>query len=156
MNLIQKIRSLTDSIKANANALQTQHDWELVASLLQRSPVNQTAVKAAVKAQDAAALDDIVSHLENPAPKPPPAPAAPTRDFSHDDKAAALRAFKKRLKLQRLSDESRLGGRYTSGGRASNIDAITPPLDFPPDIWPALVADGRLVDTGQGFYALPS
>lgn len=154
MNLVQKIRQLTDDIIKNANALQTQKDWELVASLLARTPVDQTALKAAVKAQDAAALDAIVAQLENPAPKPAP-PTAPIPDFSHDDKTAALRAFKKRLKLQRLSDESRLGGRYTSGGRASNIDAITPPLDFPPEIWQALVADKRLVDTGQGFYALP-
>lgn len=155
MNLIQKIRQLTDSIITNANALQTQRDWELVASLLARTPTDQSAVKATVKAQDPAALDAIVAQLENPAP-PPASPSTPIPDFSHDDKAAALRAFKKRLKLQRLSDESRLGGRYTSGGRTSKIDAITPPTDFPPEIWQALVAEGRLTDTGQGFYALPS
>ena len=157
MNLVQKIRQLTDDITKNANALQTQKDWELVASLLARTPADQSSVRAAVKAQDPAALDAVVRALEAP-PKPasPPPSTAPLPDFSHDDKAAALRAFKKRLKLQRLSDESRLGGRYTSGGRSSNIDAITPPTDFPPEIWQALAAEGRLTDTGQGFYALPS
>ncbi|MAY75388.1 MAG: hypothetical protein CMJ31_11855 [Phycisphaerae bacterium] len=64
-----------------------------------------------------------------------------------------MRAFKKRLKLARLNDESKLGGRYTSGGKKSKIDAIEPPTEFGPEVWRALAAEGRLRHTGQGFYA---
>lgn len=154
MNLVQKIRQLADAIGSGQNPLQTQKDWEMVGRLLSRTPAEPRAVAEALASRDAGALDAIVRRLENPQAAPPPT-APPVADFPPDDKAAALRAFKKRLRIMRLSDESKLGGRYTSGGRASKIDAIPPPEDFPPDIWKALAAEGRLVDTGQGFFALP-
>jgi hypothetical protein len=66
----------------------------------------------------------------------------------------AMRAFRKKLKLSKLDDESKLGGRYTSGGRKSAIVAIQPPYGYAPEVWAALVADGRLRDTGRGFYEL--
>ncbi len=64
-----------------------------------------------------------------------------------------MRAYTKRLKLARLADESRLGNRYTTGGRKSAIDAIIPPEEFPPEVWKALALAGKLRDTGGGFYA---
>ncbi|MBC6953582.1 MAG: hypothetical protein DYG93_08295 [Leptolyngbya sp. PLA2] len=66
---------------------------------------------------------------------------------------SAMRAYTKRLKLARLADESRLGNRYTTGGRKSAIDAIIPPEEFPPEVWKALARSGKLRDTGGGFYA---
>ena len=66
----------------------------------------------------------------------------------------AMKAFRKRLKLQRLDDESRLGGRYVSSGRESKIDAIQPPNQYPPEVWRELASQGKLVDTGGGFYRL--
>jgi hypothetical protein len=75
--------------------------------------------------------------------------------FSEADLAAALKAFEKRLSLGRLADESRLGGRYTSGGRKSSIDGIQPPEGFPSGIWKALVRSGKLSDLGEGFFSLP-
>jgi len=157
MNALQKLRQLADSIAANADPLQTQKDWELVERLLARTGADPAAIDDAVKTRDPAKLDAIVRSLEHPAPaaEPSASPAADPGRFSHDDKAAALRAFKKRLRVMRLSDESKLGSPYTSGGKRSNIDAIEPPSGFDPEIWRALVAEGRLVDTGQGFYALP-
>jgi len=153
MNLAQKLRELANAIAGGEDPRQAQKDWELAGRLLTRTPADQAAVRAAVESQDAAALDAIVAGLESPeaeAPRP-----APTESFSKEDKDAALRAFKQRLRILRRSDESRLGGRYTSAGRRSNIDAIEPPDAFPRGIWKALAAEGRLVDTGQGFYGLP-
>jgi hypothetical protein len=66
----------------------------------------------------------------------------------------ALKAFRKRLKLTRLDDESRLGNRYVTGGRHSAIMAILPPREYPPAVWAALVAQGKLRDAGNGFYEL--
>lgn len=66
----------------------------------------------------------------------------------------ALKAFKKRLKLTRLDDESRLGhGAMTTGGR-SGIVAITPPGQYPPEVWEALVAQGKLRKAGYGMFEL--
>ena len=67
----------------------------------------------------------------------------------------AMRAFRKKLKSTRLDDESRLGSKYTTYGKASGITAIQPPRDYPPAVWAALVEDGRLLRAGQGLYELP-
>ena len=67
----------------------------------------------------------------------------------------ALKAFRRKLKAIRLDDESRLGNRYTTAGRKSAITAITPPKEFPGDVWEKLVETGRLKKAGQGTYELP-
>jgi len=66
----------------------------------------------------------------------------------------ALKAFKKRLKLTRLDDESNLGGGPFSGGRASGIVGIQPPNQYPREVWDKLVEQGRLRRVGSGLYQL--
>jgi hypothetical protein len=62
----------------------------------------------------------------------------------------AYKAFKKRLKLARLDDESGL----SRGSKRSSIAGITPPSGFPSGIWEELVAQGRLKREGSGTYSL--
>ena len=81
------------------------------------------------------------------------APAQPNFP-SPDELRNALKAFKKRLKLSRLDDESSLGHGPLSSGRASGIVAITPPSQYPRAVWDALVAQGKLKYAGQGMYQL--
>ena len=69
---------------------------------------------------------------------------------------AALKAFKKRLKLTRLDAESTLGGGPLSSGRGSGIVAIVPPSQFPPAVWEELVKHGKLKKMGGGTYELVS
>ena len=66
----------------------------------------------------------------------------------------AYKAFKKRLKLSRLDDESSLGRGPLSSGKSSGIVAITPPHQFRRAVWDALVAQGKLKYAGQGLYQL--
>jgi hypothetical protein len=66
----------------------------------------------------------------------------------------ALKAFKKRLKLTRLDNESRLSGGIL-GGRASAIVAISPPNEYPLEVWEELVRQGKLRKMGSGTYGLP-
>ena len=153
MNALEKLRSVVEEIREAKEPLKLQPNWDLAARLAARFPVDPARLKSAHINRDLAELDAIVTEIENPAPKQTAAPKAPAGEIDKGTLDAAMRAFKKRLKLQRLSDESKLGGRYTSGGRKSNIDAIIPPTDFPPEVWKALAAEGRLKDTGQGFYA---
>ena len=78
-----------------------------------------------------------------PPPSSPPSP---------EELKKALKAFKKRLKLARLDDESSLGGGPMSGGKKSGIVAIMPPNQYPRAVWDELVKQGRLKYAGQGLF----
>jgi hypothetical protein len=67
-----------------------------------------------------------------------------------DQQAKALKAFKKRLKLTQLDDESGL----SRGSKTSRIVGITPPAEFPREVWEELVALGKLKREPYGMYAL--
>ena len=66
---------------------------------------------------------------------------------------SALKAFKKRLKLTALDDDSSLGRGPFSGG-AKGVYAIKPPNQFPREVWQELCRQGKLRDTGHGLYEL--
>jgi len=79
-------------------------------------------------------------------PSPPP---------SAQELKSALKAFRKRLKLTRLDDESKLGGHGAmTGGRSSGVVGIVPPAEFPRAIWDELVRQGHLKYLGHGVYQL--
>jgi hypothetical protein len=63
----------------------------------------------------------------------------------------ALKAFKKRLKLTVLDDES---GLSRGGGKKSGITGITPPSGHPPGIWEELVSRGKLKREMSNTYSL--
>lgn len=67
----------------------------------------------------------------------------------------AMKAFRKRLKLMRLDDESSIGGGPMSGGRSSGILGVSAPDTYPDEVWDELAHQGRLVDGGDGLYELP-
>lgn len=79
-----------------------------------------------------------------------PPPGVPTSE----ELKKALKAFRKRLKLTRLDEESSLGGRNTTSGRQSAIVAIMPPNQFPLAVWEELVRQGKLKRGGHGTYEL--
>ncbi len=80
----------------------------------------------------------------------PTPPGPPTKE----QLKAALKAFKRRLKLTRLEEESQLSRRPTTTGKGSDIVAITPPNQFPQLIWDELVKQGKLKNAGHGTYEL--
>lgn len=81
----------------------------------------------------------------DPVPSPGPTP---------QELKAALKAFRKRLKLTCLDDQSRIGVGPMSGGRASSIVGITPPDQYPEAVWEELVRQGKLRRAGAGMYEL--
>ena len=64
----------------------------------------------------------------------------------------AFKAFKKRLKLTQLDEESKLTRRPTTSGQPSAIVAIVPPNEFGKAVWDELVKQGKLKKAGQGMY----
>jgi hypothetical protein len=65
----------------------------------------------------------------------------------------ALKAFKKRLKLTQLEEDSRLGHSPLTGAKTSVI-SIQPPAGFGKEIWEELADKGFLTRDGVGFFAL--
>jgi hypothetical protein len=79
-----------------------------------------------------------------------PTPGAP----STKELRLAMKAFKKRLKLTRLDDESQMGYGPTSSGQSSGVVAISPPNQFPKAVWQELVSQGKLKHDVGGLYSL--
>ncbi len=73
---------------------------------------------------------------------------------SREELKAALKAFKKRLKLTRLDEDSKIAGGPLSKGKGAEIVAISPPNQFSQAIWDALVKQGKLRSVGDGLYEL--
>jgi len=67
-----------------------------------------------------------------------------------------MKAFRKRLKLTRLDEESKLGrmGNAMSGGKVSKIVAIMAPREYPAVVWEELARQGKLKSSGGSFYEL--
>ena len=160
-----ELRDRADELDAIEDEHAAGPVWGAVHKLLLKARADPGEVVGVIARRDVAAVRTMAARLEGGTPAASaPAIADATATSEADGKAApefpaedlrhAMRAFKKRLKLARLDQESRLGGRYTTGGRVSNIDAILPPNEFPPAIWEALVAHGQLRKAGTGFFAL--
>ena len=73
---------------------------------------------------------------------------------SKEELRLAMKAFRKRLKLMRLDDESRMGYGPTSSGQKSGIVAITPPNQFSKAVWQELAKQGKLKRDRGGLYSL--
>ena len=65
----------------------------------------------------------------------------------------ALKAFKKRLKLTRLDDDSKLGRSPLTGAK-TKVVSIQPPAGFGREIWEELADKGYLKRDTSGFYEL--
>ncbi len=70
---------------------------------------------------------------------------------TEEDLKKALKAFKKRLKLAKLDEES---GLSRGGGKKSTIAGITPPGGHPAEVWEDLVKQGKLKREMAGTYSL--
>jgi hypothetical protein len=73
--------------------------------------------------------------------------------FTDDELKKALKAFKKRLKLTQLEEDSRLGRSPLTGAK-SQILSIQPPSGFGREVWEELARQGYLRSDGGGFYEL--
>lgn len=83
-------------------------------------------------------------------PETTPTPEMPSKE----ELRLAMKAFRKRLKLTRLDDESRMGYGATSSGQNSGIVAITPPNQFSSAVWQELAKQGKLKRDSGGLYSI--
>jgi hypothetical protein len=73
---------------------------------------------------------------------------------SKETLTAAMKAFKRRLKLTRLDEESKIGRNPLTSGARSGITGIRPPEQYPQAVWDELVRAGKLRSIGHGLYEL--
>jgi hypothetical protein len=65
----------------------------------------------------------------------------------------ALKAFKKRMKIMQLDEDSRLGHSPLTGAK-NKVQSIQPPAGFGAAIWEELADQGFLKRDGQGFFEI--
>lgn len=73
---------------------------------------------------------------------------------SKETLTAAMKAFKRRLKLTRLDEESKIGRNPMTSGARSGIVAVHPPEQYPQAVWDELARLGKLKSIGHGLYEL--
>ena len=74
-------------------------------------------------------------------------------DLSPEVLKRAFKAFKKRLKLTALDEDSQLGHGPFSNGPAG-VCAIQPPNQYPAEVWQELHRQGKVRNIGHGLYEL--
>lgn len=90
-----------------------------------------------------------------PDPVTPQSSQPGTPAFDEVTLKSALTAFKKRHKLTKLDQESKLGAhKPMTGGHKSEGLAIMPPNQFPRAVWEELARQGKIKDSGGGFYTV--
>ena len=68
----------------------------------------------------------------------------------------AMQAFKRRVRFTQLDEESQINSHspLSKGEDRKLSHAITPPVEFPDDVWQELARQGRILHTGHGLYEL--
>ena len=146
---LTKLDELAAAIRGFGDPRRAGPQWKQVYRLLQGTELPPARVTHVVGMRDLAGLSGLIDQLRAPAAElPGDVPDA-------DTCGRALRAFRKRLSLTRLDDESRISPHSPlSKGVGSDIAGIAPPDEWPMPVWRELVRQGKLRDLGRGFYAL--
>jgi hypothetical protein len=146
---VTKLDELVTTIRGYDDPRRAANEWKQVLGLLRKADVPAVTATNIVAGRDLVRLCATVDQLRAPAT------AAPENAPDADTCREAMRAFRKRLNLTRLDDESRLGHSPLSKGDVPGLTAIAPPVEWPQEVWQELVRQGRLRHIGHGLYELP-
>ena len=144
---VAKLDELMTAIRAYGDPRQAAGQWKQVYRLLQNTKLPPGRVTGVVGMRDVPGLAAMIDQLRAPALD------APADVPGEDICRKALQAFRKRLSLTVLDEDSKLGrGPLSKGGGAAA--AIVPPNEWPQPVWQELVRQGKLRYIGHGFYEL--
>lgn len=139
-----------------------RRDEKMLAELVQQVDAGNAPRQTEGEGQEGGAADLAPRPVEAPGDRRTVADVVAARaaakgydSLEEENLKRALRAFRKKLKALKLEDESRLGNRYVTYGRESNITGIQPPNEFPMTVWNHLADLGRLKRGQKGTFALP-
>jgi hypothetical protein len=139
MQLLSTVLATTDT--------GNEASWKLAAAALEPTRRDEPEIATIVDARDRAGLAALLEEWR-----------IGTKHLPVQDREVlkrALKAFRKTLKVTRLSADSSLGRGPMSSGRTSNIVGMRPPDRYPHAVWTELVRQKRLLDGGRGMYELP-
>ena len=148
---VAKLDELLTAIQGYGDPRRAAGEWKQAYKLLQATALPQSRVTHVVAMRDLAGLKEFIAQLR--APAAPAATASDEAEFAETCRKA-MKAFRKRLELTVLDEESKLGRGPLSKGAGAGVPAIIPPSEWPEDVWQELVRQGRLRYIGHGFYEL--
>lgn len=147
---LTQLKELLSAIQRFPDPRRAADEWKQAFRLLQKTPLAADRVAGVVGMRDVAGLAGLIEEIENPASAAAPPPEAPSEEVC----AKALQAFRKRISLAVLDEESKLGRNPLTKGAASSLAGIVPPKEWPDAVWQELVRQGKLRYIGHGCYAL--
>ena len=145
--LTHRLRDLATRLGATSDDEERERLWAEADGLLREADAEEDADLALpIWERELAGLEARIAAWD--------AGGAPLPEWDKAVLKRAFKAYKKRLKLMRLDDESTAGVNPLSAGRESSILGIRAPEQYPDEIWALLVAQGKLRDAGGGLFEL--
>ncbi len=144
---VTKLDELITAIRGYDDPRQAAGEWKQVYRLLQNTELPPGRVTGVVGMRDMPGLAALIDQLRAPAPM------ASADVPSKETCKKALHAFRKRLSVTILDEQSKLGRGPLSKG-ADAAAAIVPPKEWPESVWQELVRQGKLRYIGHRFYEL--
>jgi hypothetical protein len=145
---VGRLEQLLSAVREYDDPRRAGSEWKQIFRTLQKTDVPAGRATAVVGMRDVAGLEALIEQLRTP-------DAAPAETIDPDVLRKALKAFRKRLSLTVLDEESQLGRGPLSKGSDASVAAIEPPKEWPAAVWQELVRQGKLRYAGHGFYELP-
>jgi hypothetical protein len=148
--ILAKLDELLASIRTYTDPRRATDEWKQAYKLLQKTGLPSGRVSGVVGMRDVGRLAGLIEELRSPAP-----PSAPAEAIDPEVLRKAMVAFRSRLAVTVLDEESKLGRSPLTKGPGAGVAAIVPPSEWPDSVWQELARQGRLVAIGYGFYELP-
>ena len=148
---VTKLDALMTAIRGYDDPRRAAGEWKQVYNLLQKTDLLSVHMAHVVGMRDVVQLTELIDQLRAPAAAPgPPHADAPSEGTCK----RAMRAFRKRLSLTRLDEESKISSHSPLSKGMDSPAAIVPPIEWPESVWRELVRQGRLHCIGHGMYEL--
>jgi hypothetical protein len=148
--IIEKLNELQAAIDQYPDPRRASSEWKQVYKLLQKTDVLPGRITSLVGMRNMEGLAEVIEQLIAPEAEVDPNAVVPDSETCKK----ALKAFRKRESVTRLDDESKLGRSPLTKGAGSSSMSISPPMEWPDEVWHELARQGKLKDVGGGFYQL--
>ncbi|MBT3199651.1 MAG: hypothetical protein HN350_07020 [Phycisphaerales bacterium] len=149
--IITQLIELQTAIGEYPDPRRASSEWKQVYRLLQKTHIQPGRITSLVGMRNVEGLEEVIGQLSAPEAAPLPESERPDSDTCKK----ALKAFRKRVSLTQLDEDSKLGRSPLSKGASKQPLAMAPPIEWPDEVWRELARQGKLRDVGGGFYQLP-